>query len=166
VYYNSTVTTLQSKRQFGIPTYALPKLDRADLRSAAVNASEQILNRTEPIYNAIMWPLMYFFGGPSCHVLLDSPVIRGVRLPMQPNEATQVCETSTCRTMLAQLRFGVSPASRQGILVCHAGHIGTDTYWQQKRQGAAADESLCRQQRQSSGCWSCLEWHFCSNALY
>jgi hypothetical protein len=90
VYYNSTVPSLRSLKPFGIPTYALPKLPSAPLRSAEMNATEMKLNRTEPIYNSIMWPLLYFHGGPSCHVRFESPVIREVELPKQSGEGSQV----------------------------------------------------------------------------
>ena len=36
------------------------------------------------------WPLLYFHGGPGCHVLLEDPVIEGVTLPHTPNHARPV----------------------------------------------------------------------------
>jgi hypothetical protein len=59
--------------------------------------TEDVLNRTQwwledgkPV-QAVSWPLLYFHGGPGCHLLLDKPVIRGVTLPYKQRRATQVC---------------------------------------------------------------------------
>lgn len=58
--------------------------------SAAFNATEEPLNRTEQVYGSMMWPFLYFYGGPGCNVLIENPVVRGLQLPNVSKHDTQV----------------------------------------------------------------------------
>jgi hypothetical protein len=51
--------------------------------------TEQMLNRTEPIYNATVWPMLYFHATNSC-ILVVTPHISGVRLPDKDSDSTAV----------------------------------------------------------------------------
>lgn len=87
LYYNSTGmfedgTTNMSgliKPPFGIPAGQLPD-PVAPYYTADFNATEVPLNRTEPVYNATLRPMLFFFGGPTCHVVLNNPKIAGCQL--------------------------------------------------------------------------------------
>jgi hypothetical protein len=87
LYYNSTGmfedgTTNMSeliKPPFEIPADQLPD-HVAPWGTAEFNATEGPLNRTEPVYNATLRPMLFFFGGPTCHVVLTKPKIAGCQL--------------------------------------------------------------------------------------
>jgi hypothetical protein len=87
LYYNSTGvfkdgTTNMSgliKLPFGIPADQLPD-PVAQGGTAEFNATKIPLNRTELVYNATLRPMLFFFGGPTCHVVLNNPKIVGCQL--------------------------------------------------------------------------------------
>jgi hypothetical protein len=57
-------------------------------------SKEGTLNRTEVLHNSMIWPILYFHGGPACSVLLESPYIHGVK-PGLDNADSAVSQSHT-----------------------------------------------------------------------
>jgi hypothetical protein len=93
VYYHTKGTIsgnpLPIEPAFGVPAKLLPQ--RPAWASVPTDPTEQKLNRTEPIYKATVWPMLYFHGGPSCNLVL-TPRISGVQLPGSPLDLSVVRE--------------------------------------------------------------------------
>lgn len=137
VYYNSTGTLEDGvssmdgliKPPFGVLSGQLPN-PRAAWNSALFNKTEPQLNRTEVLWNATNWPMLYFYGGRSCHVLLPAPFIKGVQLPNQDGEGSQVRQRAN--------------------MLCHVG-THTRTFrssqqlqqWQQQEHSAPSTQHPC-----------------------
>lgn len=90
VYYNRTLVA--DAGSFGIRAAPLP-FPAPRPFSAAYNATELKLNRTEPVYNSTLWMLLLFHGGSGCHVRFSNPEVTGINLPSAPNAPTQVRHT-------------------------------------------------------------------------
>lgn len=98
VYYNGTGPFPSSSNlagllrpPFGVPAKSLPS-PVPPWESAAFNETETAINRTEVIYKATKWPVVFFHGGPSCHLLLASPRIHHIQPGRRPQslDATAV----------------------------------------------------------------------------
>lgn len=59
----------------------------------------------------MMWPFLYFYGGPGCNVLLESPVVKGLQLPNVSKHDTQVRGHT-----VSGAHLGMLPAARLGSL--------------------------------------------------
>jgi hypothetical protein len=47
--------------------------------TAAFNATEGPLNRTELVYGSTIWPILFFHGTSTCNILLEAPFIHNVK---------------------------------------------------------------------------------------
>lgn len=88
-YINGTVggNNLPIEPNFGVPGKRLPP--RPAWALVKDDKTEQMLNRTEPLWSATIWPMLYFHGSNSCTVVVN-PQISGVRLPDNDLDSTAV----------------------------------------------------------------------------
>lgn len=118
------------KPPFGVPAAQLPS-PAAAWGTQEFNTTEGPLNRTEPIYKGIIWPMLYLHGGPTCHVLLKSPTITGCQLKSVTNDV----DKSTHMTAVSVGRCSRHKLSRRArLFVCSMGSRWLD----QQRSPTAA----------------------------
>jgi hypothetical protein len=89
LFYNTSFSGLPDPATWGVDVGVLPRhgpIPGGEVLPFAADA----YNRTESAYNSTMWPLLYFYGGPGCSVLLGDPVILGVNFPGAPKQASPV----------------------------------------------------------------------------
>jgi hypothetical protein len=64
--------------------------------TAAFDATEGPLNRTEVVYRSTIWPIMFFHGTPVCSILFESPFIHNVK-PGQGYMDDMPATSAVCR---------------------------------------------------------------------
>lgn len=82
IYYNTTKVP-GLPRPVGAPSAAFPPPPSFPIEPLKA-ATEAALNRTEPQFNATLFPLLYFHGGVGCSLRLRSPTVKGVNLGVAP----------------------------------------------------------------------------------
>jgi hypothetical protein len=106
LFYNNINITVPDPSTFGIDAGMLPVEG-----SEVPPYTQQVLNRTKEreqdgkMVQDVLWPLLYFHGGPGCNVLLERPVIRAMRRPYADKRATQVSQVmfSLCHLLCTLL---------------------------------------------------------------
>jgi hypothetical protein len=94
VFYNTTNITVPDPSTFSIDAGTLPVegFEVPPYTEDALNRTETFKLQNGTCVQHVNCPLLYFHGGPSCNLLLDKPVICGVKLPANySRHATQVC---------------------------------------------------------------------------
>jgi hypothetical protein len=92
VYYNTTKVP-GLPRPVGVPSAAFPPPPSFPIATRKA-AGEAALNRTEPQFNATLFPLLYFHGGAGCKLRFRLPIISGVNLGVVPEPNPTVVSLS------------------------------------------------------------------------